>query len=291
MSVRVLIVFYLQLKLTNGLLTVNYYTISHFGNTDYLEKVVWSLFAEVIFNGVTGFLVQIFFTYRIWTFRRNIPIKFGTSVAYVIQGGHLPTFIELKELKPLSMSINVLAAAGDVAISAAICTFLNSAKSGLAWSNHIINRLMLFSINTELLTSIRACCSLISILSLPNTLVYFAFYFTSKSPEIFESAQIVKLPSFHSQAILFQLPFGDAQRSKGNTLVLQRARIALLSTHDNKPQVASQQIQVQIETIEHSDYMGDEINIRNDTDLVTSSGQSLDDLSKTPSDFPYTGRS
>ncbi|SJL10477.1 uncharacterized protein ARMOST_13863 [Armillaria ostoyae] len=142
MSVRVLIVFYLQLNLTNDLLTVYYYTISHFGDTDYLEKVVWSLYAEIIFNGVTGFLVQSFFTYRIWTFRRNIPIVFGISllvlvelgisVAYAIQGGHLPTFVELKELKPLSMSINVLAAAGDVAISAAICTFLNSTKSGFA---------------------------------------------------------------------------------------------------------------------------------------------------------------
>ncbi len=34
MSVRVFIVFYLQLKLTNGLLTVYSYTISHFGDTD-----------------------------------------------------------------------------------------------------------------------------------------------------------------------------------------------------------------------------------------------------------------
>ncbi|PBK63254.1 hypothetical protein ARMSODRAFT_1088781 [Armillaria solidipes] len=183
------------------------YTISHFGGTDYLEKIVWSLYAEIIFNGVTGFLVQSFFTYRIWTSCNQLKTssllvlaELGTSVAYMIQGGHLPTFVELKELKPPSMSINVIAAAGDVAISAAIFTFLNGAKSGFAWSNHIINRLI-FSINTGLLTSIRACCSLISILSLPNTLVYFAFYYTSKSPEIFESAQIVKLPPFHSRAI------------------------------------------------------------------------------------------
>lgn len=121
--------------------------------------------------------------------------ELATSITYVIMGANLPTYTLLGDLKPLSMSVNVLAAAGDVAITIAIVVFLESAKSGFTWSNNIINRLMLFSINTGLLTSLCACMSLLfvrsscslrasrvlnadpQILTLPNTLAYFAFYF------------------------------------------------------------------------------------------------------------------
>ncbi|KAK0223935.1 hypothetical protein IW262DRAFT_1268191, partial [Armillaria fumosa] len=119
---------------------------------------------EVIFNGLTGFLVQSFFTYGVWTCELNHGCNlhpFNTlRLAYVIQGGHRPTFVELKELKPLSMTINVLAAAGDVAISVAFCTFLEQREIWIRNSNPN-SRQMLFSINTRLLTSICACCSLI----------------------------------------------------------------------------------------------------------------------------------
>ncbi|KAF9021127.1 hypothetical protein BDZ89DRAFT_249149 [Hymenopellis radicata] len=173
-----------QILITHALY---HYTIRHFGNRQALENVVWSMYVEVLFNALTGFLVQSYFAYRIWSFRPNIwvliPIvalilgELATSIAYVAKGTHLPTFTLLGELKALSMSVNVLAAAGDVAITTAIVVFLERAKSGFTWSNHIINRLMLFSINTGLLTSLCACMSLLFILAIPNTLIYFAFYF------------------------------------------------------------------------------------------------------------------
>ncbi len=91
----------------------------------------------------------------------------------------LKTFDELVQIKGVSMSINGLAAAGDVAISIAICTMLESSKSGFGWSNHVINRLvrltsslhrraligiqMIFAINSGLLTSLCAIMSLICV--------------------------------------------------------------------------------------------------------------------------------
>ncbi|KAL0070437.1 hypothetical protein AAF712_002268, partial [Marasmius tenuissimus] len=89
----------------------------------------------------------------------------------------LDTYEKLKELRGLSMSINALNAITDLTISAAICTYLNISRTGFAWSNHVINRLILFSINTGLLTSVCACMSLITILVFPDELIYFGFYF------------------------------------------------------------------------------------------------------------------
>ncbi|KAK1235250.1 hypothetical protein PQX77_001531 [Marasmius sp. AFHP31] len=58
------------------------------------------------------------------------------------------------------------------------------ARTGFSWSDHIINRLILFSMNTGLLTSIVACTSLVTILALPDTLVYAAFYYVSEYGDI-----------------------------------------------------------------------------------------------------------
>ncbi|KAK0220925.1 hypothetical protein EDD85DRAFT_796691 [Armillaria nabsnona] len=186
-------------------------------------------------------------------FKPVINLKFRSSVdrsprpAYVIQGGHLPTFVELKELKSLPTPFNVLAAAGDVAISAAIYTLQNSAKSGFAWSDHIINR---FFYSNSLLATLDA-----------------------------------GKPACQN-SIPYKTEHGIPRISEERSLRSQPMTMGIMQ----KPQVVSQQIQVQIETIKH-DYMGDEIHIHNDTGLVASYGQSLEDLNKTPSDFPYTGRS
>lgn len=77
----------------------------------------------------------------------------------------MTTFVELGSLKPLSMSVNALAAAGDVLIAVFLCTLLQQSRTGFRRSDTMINKLILFSINTGLLTSICAVMSLISVSS------------------------------------------------------------------------------------------------------------------------------
>ncbi|THU81736.1 hypothetical protein K435DRAFT_972250 [Dendrothele bispora CBS 962.96] len=62
-----------------------------------------------------------------------ILAKLVTSVAYVILGfaQRLDTAEKLKHVKGLSMTVNVLAATGDVVISAAICTMLSASEMAL----------------------------------------------------------------------------------------------------------------------------------------------------------------
>ncbi|KAG7449984.1 uncharacterized protein BT62DRAFT_917532 [Guyanagaster necrorhizus] len=222
-----------------------YYTISHFGDTNALEDVVWTLYvgtifqfllsAEVIFNSITGFLVQSFFAYRIWTFRKNAIVlsvialfilgEVGTSVAYVVGGAHLPTFTDLKKLKALSMSVNVFAAAGDVLISVTICFFLNNAKSGFAWSNNVINRLLVgrFYVNSLLAT--------------------------------LNSRKSMRTPA-STEAESHSLQ--DRARRTFST----RLR-GIMSTQDNNPHTTPR-IEVQINTIRADDYGNDEVSLQQD---------------------------
>ncbi|KAG8218151.1 hypothetical protein J3R82DRAFT_3693 [Butyriboletus roseoflavus] len=90
---------------------------------------------------------------------------------------NVKTFVQLASLKALSMSVNAVAAAGDVLIAAFLCSLLQMSRTGFRRSDTMINKLIVFSINTGLLTSICAVASLISIAAWPTTFIYIAFYF------------------------------------------------------------------------------------------------------------------
>ncbi|KAG1780345.1 hypothetical protein EV702DRAFT_1178093 [Suillus placidus] len=168
--------------------TVYTYLVTDFGNVSDLEKLVWSLSVEVLFNGFTGFMVQSFLTMRVYQLSNKNVIatasvlsfviaEFVIVVTYVAKAVKLTTFIQVPQLKPLSMSVNAVAAAGDVLITIFLCTFLQQSRTGFQRSDTLINKLMLFTINTGLLTSVCAVMSLISITMWPDTFIYVAFYF------------------------------------------------------------------------------------------------------------------
>lgn len=168
--------------------TVYTYLVTDFGNVSELEKLVWSLSVEVLFNGFTGLMVQSFFTMRLYRLSKKnifatasvlslVIAEFVLVVIYVAKALELTTFIQVPQIKPLSMSVNAVAAAGDILITIFLCISLQQSRTGLHQSDTLINKLMLFSINTGLLTSICAVMSLISILVWPDTYVYIAFYF------------------------------------------------------------------------------------------------------------------
>lgn len=75
----------------------------------------------------------------------------------------LTTFAEVTKIRPLSMSVNALAASCDVVITTILCTLLQHSRTGFQISDTIINKLIMFSISTGLLTSACAVMSLVSV--------------------------------------------------------------------------------------------------------------------------------
>ncbi|KIM42553.1 hypothetical protein M413DRAFT_26593 [Hebeloma cylindrosporum] len=157
--------------------TVYWYTVSSWGEPSELQLIVRSMLIEVIFNGLTALLVQryirrlripggshkvdthsfSFLAMRVW--RLSNGNKMLTGVVY------------------LSISVNVLAAAGDVLIAGSLCFLLHRSRTGFQTSDTMINKLMLFSVKTGLLTSFCAVASLVSILASTNSFIYIAFFF------------------------------------------------------------------------------------------------------------------
>ncbi|TFK83353.1 hypothetical protein K466DRAFT_265181 [Polyporus arcularius HHB13444] len=168
--------------------SVYWYLITTYGDPTALTKLSSSIIIEVIFQGFTGVLVQSFFAARIYKLSGKkiylvVPVvmmiiaEFSVSMAYAARALQFEFFAQLNDIKALSLSINIFAAAGDVLIALILCTILQISKTGFERSNTLINKLILFSVNTGLLTSICACMSLITILALPTTFIYIFFFF------------------------------------------------------------------------------------------------------------------
>ncbi|KAG6915647.1 hypothetical protein DXG01_010611 [Tephrocybe rancida] len=119
------------------------------------------------------------------------------GTVWVVQSMQLNTFDELLEISPITISINALSTAADIIIAASLCFMLHRARTGFKRSDSMINRLMLFVVNTGVyeffppliivqpdshfsgsrLTSMCAIASLVSLVVSPLTLIYATFYF------------------------------------------------------------------------------------------------------------------
>ncbi|KAF7979920.1 hypothetical protein HWV62_40328 [Athelia sp. TMB] len=160
------------------------YLVTNFGNDVELGNIVWSILVEVLFSGITGLLVQSFLAFRVYKFsNRNVYITGLVALLvigefnYTIKAFHIKTYVALTALKGPSMTINAIGAAGDVLIALVLCTMLQKSRTGFKRSDTMITKLILFSVNTGLLTSICAVASLVSILAAPTTFIYIAFFF------------------------------------------------------------------------------------------------------------------
>ncbi|KAL4255166.1 DUF6534 domain-containing protein [Pleurotus pulmonarius] len=168
--------------------TVYTYLVTNYNNPDQLQLLVWSVLVEVLFNGFTAFLVQSFLARRVWQLSgRNIWLtglvaflvlsEFGCVLAFAALSLRFTTYMELATLKELSITVNALGAAGDVVIAFSLCVLLHRSRTGFQRSDSMINKLIIFAVNTGVLTSLCAIASLISIAVAPTTFLYIAFFF------------------------------------------------------------------------------------------------------------------
>ncbi|KAJ3730780.1 hypothetical protein FB446DRAFT_726043 [Lentinula raphanica] len=170
--------------------TLYTYLITNFGNALELGNTVWSLLAEVLVNGFTAVLVQSFLAHRVWQLSNGniwisvpavllVAAEFVCVFVFAVIGlTRVQTFAELAELLTgLSITVNVLAAVGDTYIAALLTLLLHTSRTGFRRSDSIINKLIIFSINTGALTSLCAIASMLSILLAPNTFIYISFFF------------------------------------------------------------------------------------------------------------------
>jgi hypothetical protein len=133
-------------------------------------------------------LVQLFFVYRAWKLSNgnwflSVPIaaasiaEFGVITTYVVKAVPIQDFTEAATLKSLSLTVNAMTAVTDVGIALVLCFLLQQSRTGFRRSDTLITKLIIFTVNTGLLTSLDAIASLISYAASPNTFIYICFFF------------------------------------------------------------------------------------------------------------------
>ncbi|KAF8209215.1 hypothetical protein K438DRAFT_1811943 [Mycena galopus ATCC 62051] len=168
--------------------TVYHYLISNYYENDSLLVMVWSVSAEALPTGFTAGLVQSFYAHRIWKMSQHnlfvtgfillvVVVNTACGTAWVVLALRAGTYQRLLQISWLTITINALSTAADVLITSILCFMLQRTRPASLETETMVNRLILFTINTGLLTSLCAIASLISLILAPRTLIYASFYF------------------------------------------------------------------------------------------------------------------
>ncbi|THU77609.1 hypothetical protein K435DRAFT_846115 [Dendrothele bispora CBS 962.96] len=161
-----------------------YYLITNGKST----LAVWSLNAELAISMFISGIAEGFMAYRVWMLsgRRRLLtfVLLAFAVAHFISGEvsaaqflKLERFAKFASVKVPSILRLSTAAICDTGIAISLCYFLQQKRTGYKRTDEIIDRLMLFSINSGLITSVTSIACLITYLVVPKTWVYLALCF------------------------------------------------------------------------------------------------------------------
>ncbi|CCO36126.1 hypothetical protein BN14_10250 [Rhizoctonia solani AG-1 IB] len=172
-----------------------HYTITNYANPEALQFNNWSLNFEVGFTAIITFMVQAFFARRAWFFTKRVGSRFTTtrktqllgaivgllaamglgfglaSFAMTFVLGRFSRFIEYRWLVGIWLGA---AAFCDVVIVYMLSTALMTQRTGFGRTDALINKLLRYTINTGLLTSLIAVADLICFCTM-NNLVHLGF--------------------------------------------------------------------------------------------------------------------
>ncbi|KAL6299838.1 hypothetical protein BKA93DRAFT_571695 [Sparassis latifolia] len=167
-----------------------HWLILNFNNPDALGIVVWSLNITVILTGLITLIVQGFYARRVFILSdRNwfltITIIILAIVRLVVGIVNAVKFFELKyiDLFPkvcgpiVGLSLGAGTAA-DVLITASLVYLLRGHKTGFNSTDTVVDRIVFYTVNTGLLTSVVGVVVIITFVSIPHDMIYFSIYLT-----------------------------------------------------------------------------------------------------------------
>ncbi|KAI3616876.1 hypothetical protein WG66_004209 [Moniliophthora roreri] len=148
-----------------------------------MTRMVKTILIELFFAGAIGFAVQMFYCYRIYRLSENniylagvVCILSLTSLGYTIVTLNYPSLADLIRQQNWATALNVMSAVTDIVITLAMIWCLHGKKTGFRKSTDMINRLIIFTFNTGILTSVMSVADVIALNTMPNTFIYMGFF-------------------------------------------------------------------------------------------------------------------
>ncbi|KAI0649208.1 hypothetical protein C8Q79DRAFT_924527 [Trametes meyenii] len=152
------------------------------GHGGYLRSPIQSIFVAATWGSHTYELtsnahIQVF---SIGKYFPSLPPgpdrSFAVAVLFV-KSILTDTVAQYVFLAPFDLALSAMSASTDVLLCSALFILLFKSRTGTAGANRLINKLMLYTIHTGVLTSIFAILSMIMVLVLPRTSLFVMFYY------------------------------------------------------------------------------------------------------------------
>ncbi|KAI0721766.1 hypothetical protein C8Q72DRAFT_77896 [Fomitopsis betulina] len=168
--------------------TMYFYMILNFGKPAIVEQPVWSVWSMIIVSNVSNTIVRGIFGHRLWKLSRGswlLPMIVAIlstciicdGVYFASKGLQIDSFLGIAEFSwslYFGLGFEVV---NDFVITFAQYFYLRRFRTGVSTTDSVVSVLMLYCVNTGLLTSICALLCLITYATLPHLYLYFAFYF------------------------------------------------------------------------------------------------------------------
>ncbi|RDB28743.1 hypothetical protein Hypma_014825 [Hypsizygus marmoreus] len=199
-----LLIFFLWLLDTLHLALVThgiyYYLISNYGNLPALASPTWSLLAQVYVTCISDLIIRGVFGRRVWLMAgkskiivtgiqrdlvRILPpsspmpnIVLTESITFATRayaGGTFAKFSQISYLLYIALGSGVVA---DFLIAGSLCRSLWKSRTGFRKTDTLVNVLMMYAINTSLLTTICSGACFITYTIWPNEFTFIGIYFS-----------------------------------------------------------------------------------------------------------------
>ncbi|KAF8167249.1 hypothetical protein B0H34DRAFT_8039 [Crassisporium funariophilum] len=189
-------------------------TVTQYGRPELLDIPPQSLNVAVLFSGFIGPIEQGWFAHRIYKFSGKIYlplfcsmlaiVRWIGSVTIAIVAFHrLTVEVYYENWSWLLTTILVIGAFTDVILAVALCYYLSQWRGGgFERTTRLIDHLMVWSIETGLLTSVGAVALLVCFLTLRNTFVWIGIF--SVLARLFSNSFLASLNARPALAQLYQ---------------------------------------------------------------------------------------
>ncbi|KZT22683.1 hypothetical protein NEOLEDRAFT_1180759 [Neolentinus lepideus HHB14362 ss-1] len=165
------------------------YLIQSWGNEATLDNIPIPIALTIIVTAVVTFIVHSFFTHRVLILSKHnwfisVPMWILALFRLVCASAttalmvHLQSFDQFLNRYRWIFTLGLAtSAAVDILIAASLCYYLRRNRTGFSNMDHVIDTIMLYTINNGSLTSLATVISLICWLSMPHTLIFLGFHF------------------------------------------------------------------------------------------------------------------
>lgn len=172
-----------------GLVTYSawWYLVPNYGNLESTKLIPPGVGYECAITVSTALLAQCFFAHRVWSLsgqRKSIPLaivalsltQFALAMYYV---AFIQTHNSIGTLAEVSWSAAggiACAMTADFLITIFLCYYLHVLRSGMPKSDKLVNLLVLYTVNTGLLTSLNSICCIV-LTTVSSTTFWFSIPF------------------------------------------------------------------------------------------------------------------